>query len=69
MSREMEEVWRCDKCGNSPDGDTIDSITALKCGHDICSRCQGSLRNKHPEVKHPQAWCPKCDKAVDGPFA
>lgn len=37
MSKSLEEVNRCDICGNSPDGDRCDFLHFLSCGHDICS--------------------------------
>ena len=69
MSTSAEEVTRCDRCGESADGDQVDCVYCLQCGHDVCTNCEGHLRRHHPEVRHPMEWCPVCNGPVKGPYA
>ena len=59
----------CDRCRRTVDGDVVDFINALKCGHDICDNCLDNTRQKHPEAKHPMAWCPICEGEVKTGYA
>lgn len=39
LSRTTEIVTRCDRCHKRADGDDVDHIRFLTCGHDICTNC------------------------------
>lgn len=69
MSTETESVTRCDRCGSTADGDRVDCVDHLKCGHDVCTNCERSLHRQHPEVVFPLEWCAVCERAVGGPYA
>ena len=51
----------CDNCGGVPDGDRIDHIIRLDCGHIICTNCTGRELRKFNNKK----MCPICREDHD----
>jgi ribosomal protein S27E len=76
MGTKMMDV--CDQCDRPPNGYSPDSMSRLRCGHEICNECDGSnhrhgflpcrvcFDKAHPGVTMLKVRCPACGRKTYG---